>query len=134
MGVGTSRRLGIQGAGVLGAILTHRYNETQLRFLGGKCRMAGMGRRLCPTTLPLPPTSCETVIAGHTYSTPNRVLTAPGTYLGFAQGGRGGLWGPQCNQPPKSKTLQIGTTIFWEEPHLTTGKNENKTGSGAPPR
>ena len=47
MGVGTFRTLGVQGAGILGVIPPHRDNETQLCFLGGKCRMTGMGRRLC---------------------------------------------------------------------------------------
>ena len=47
MGVGTFRTLGVQGAGVLGVIPPHRDNETQLCFLGWKCRMTGMGRRLC---------------------------------------------------------------------------------------
>ena len=41
-----------------------RWNSTVFFFLGGKCRMTGRGRGLCHTsTLPLPPTSCETVIA-----------------------------------------------------------------------
>ena len=46
MGVGTSRTLQMQGAIVLGMILYHRDNETQLWFLAGKCRMTGMGRDL----------------------------------------------------------------------------------------
>ena len=49
MGVGTSRTLGVQGAGVLCVILPHGDNEAQLWFLGGKCRMTGMGRDLYHT-------------------------------------------------------------------------------------
>ena len=46
----------------------------------------------------------------------------PGTYLGFAQGGRGGggyLRELQGYPPPKSKTLRIWATIFWEWLHFT---------------
>ena len=36
----------------------------------------------------------------------------PGTYLGFAQGRGGGLWGHQGIPPPKPETLRIWVTIF----------------------
>ena len=49
MGVGTRKTFGVQGAGVLGVILPHRDNETQLWFFGRKCRMTEMARGLSHT-------------------------------------------------------------------------------------
>ena len=65
MGVGTSRTLGVQGAGILGVILPHRDGETQLCFFFAENAVwqEGAVAYVMPTTLPLPPISCKTVIA-----------------------------------------------------------------------
>ena len=95
MGVGTSRTLEVQSAGILGVIFPHRDNETQLWFLGGKSRMPEMGRG--PSNLDFgTATNCQTVtlqtvIAGHTNSTPNHVLTAPILATVFHQWARVGF-------------------------------------------
>ena len=50
-------------------------------------------------------------------------VSVPGTYLGFAKGGGGGLRGPRVTPLQNQKTLQIWATIFWEGPHFTKEKN-----------